>query len=112
MADVPSSSNEGDKSVPWDKKIDLKFSELVDMIAEERMNLAEERQAFEKEKQSWNEVHSKLSASQLGDVITLNVGRSYFACSVEMLQKIPDTYFSGLASGRWELKDKKMVLCS
>lgn len=43
----------------------------------------------------------------MSDPVVLDVGGTKFSCSIERLLQIPDTYFTALLSGRWELKVQK-----
>ena len=80
---------------------------LVETIHSERRKLEQDRDAFEKEKEAWITQEERLRATQITEFINLNVGGSLFACSVDLLRKIPYTFFSGYASGRWDLQKQK-----
>jgi hypothetical protein len=68
----------------------------------EREELDEDQEAFQKEKEVWVEQERRLKEAQISHFITLNVSGSIFSSSVDTLLKLPDTFFSGLASGRWD----------
>lgn len=69
--------------------------------------MKEAREALEKEKEEWQKCATNLEATQLADPIVFNVGGTLFATSMETLMKIENTYFTGLLSGRWDLKCSK-----
>jgi hypothetical protein len=49
-------------------------------------------------------LRARLEATQINECLTLNVGGTKFLCSIQLLSKIPNTYFALLASEEWELK--------
>lgn len=94
-------------ALPWGEKLNLDFLEIIETINRERKKVEQDREALEKEKLSWVEQSQKLTAAQIGECITLNVGGTQFACSVDLLRKVPDSFFAALVSGRWELQRQK-----
>lgn len=104
---MASSSGYGDVPFPWGDELEQGVRGIIDLISAERKKLEEERVQLEHEKEVWLQAKSNLEASQLGECLSLNVGGTTFACSVDLLRKIPETYFSSLVSGRWEVKKQK-----
>ena len=66
--------------------------------------------ALEDDKSNWETLANKLSGTQLPTYATLIVGGTTFGISIENLTKTPNTYFSALFSGRWELNLKEFSL--
>ena len=104
---MASSSDNGGTPLSWGDALQQNVRGIIEMIDAERKKLEEDRASLEKEKENWLQLKPKLEASQIEDCVTLNVGGTTFACSIDLLRKIPDTYFSGLVSGRWEMKKQK-----
>jgi hypothetical protein len=69
--------------------------------------MEQQREELTRAKKVWIEENQKLSAAEIGNVLTLNVGGTQFACSVDLLRKIPHTFFAGLVSGRWNFNRQK-----
>lgn len=77
---------------------------LKEELEKEKTALTQEKSRWNEEKSSWIALEKKLDATQITDPVVLNVGGEKFHCSADTLRKFPDTYFSALVSGRWELK--------
>lgn len=91
----------------WCDEVSTSLQLIMKNITDERNKLLQDQESFAKEKLIWETSKHHLASSQLGDRIILDVSGTKFACSIETLTKIPDTYFSALVSGRWELKQQK-----
>lgn len=94
-------------ALEWSSNVTLNLKDMIETIGSARDQLIEDRKELEKEKTVWMALEPKLQVSQLEDPIVLDVGGTKFACSIDILVKIPNTYFSMLVSGRWDVKTQK-----
>lgn len=91
------SENSGDTAVSIGQK-------FADLVAVEHLKLERREKDLKEREEAWEKISPRFNVSQLSDPIVLNVGGEKFSTSLETLSKIPNTYFSNMVSGRWQLK--------
>lgn len=81
-----------------------KFTELVEA---EQKKLDARAKAVQEKLNEWNKISADFDVSQLSDPVVFNVGGTKFAISMDSLKSVPDTYFSHVVGGKWDLKLSK-----
>lgn len=84
-----------------------KHEEAIDTFQSLADKMAHLVEAEKKKMDAWKEASQRLDVSQISDPVVFDVGGTRFATSIDNLRRVPDTYFSNLVSGRWELKRSK-----
>lgn len=92
------------KEANLDNALQNYVDSITKLLEAERKALKEEREALQKEREVWQKAVVHLEATQFQDPVVLNVGGTRFAATLETLTKVPNTYFTALLSGRWDLK--------
>lgn len=77
---------------------------FADFVAVEQLKRERRETDIEEREEVWEKYSPRFAVSQLSNPIVLNVGGEKFSTSLETLSKVPNSYFSNLVSGKWELQ--------